>query len=294
MSENKNKSGEIALYYFTGSGNSLYIARELQNRLSGIKLIPIAGILNNNIITPESVKIGIVFPTHGMTIPIPVKIFLKKLNAKNLNYIFAITNRAGTDFFGFKKIDSILKSNRKKLNSSFILNMPNNDPKFNHFTTPTLEEFEDLEKKTAPLLDFISDKISSLSDYRVIDIPPEPMSKYFSFPLSWIMTKLILFAVNLAEFFKANNYFYSDNKCVGCGKCQFVCPSGKVKMINGKPHWDKKVKCFLCYACINFCPAHSSQIKSKFYMKSYTTEKGRYIHPSVNSNDIANQKSIVS
>ena len=55
-------------------------------------------------------------------------------------------------------------------------------------------------------------------------------------------------------------------------------------MINKKPVWQKKVKCFYCYACINYCPKQSVQIKS------FTEKNGRYPHPYATANDIAGQK----
>jgi len=42
-----------------------------------------------------------------------------------------------------------------------------------------------------------------------------------------------------------------------CGTCEKVCLSKKIKMINKKPVWQKNVKCFYCYACINYCSMQS-------------------------------------
>lgn len=49
-------------------------------------------------------------------------------------------------------------------------------------------------------------------------------------------------------------------------------------------------KCFLCYACINYCPVHSIQIKSSRLLKIYTYKNGRYFHPEATVNDIYGQK----
>lgn len=94
----------------------------------------------------------------------------------------------------------------------------------------------------------------------------------------------------LVEFKGLNNYFYTDERCIGCGTCEKVCPSKKVKMINNKPVWQNNVKCHFCYACLHYCPKQSIQIKSTWYMKSYTQRKGRYPHPYATVDEIANQK----
>jgi flavodoxin len=36
------------IYYFSGTGNSLYVARELQKRVPEAELIPIVSLLKNN------------------------------------------------------------------------------------------------------------------------------------------------------------------------------------------------------------------------------------------------------
>jgi len=35
----------------------------------------------------------------------------------------------------------------------------------------------------------------------------------------------------------------------------------------------------MCYACLNYCPKNSVQVKDIFCVKSYTNENGRYPHP---------------
>lgn len=44
----KIKVMEREIYYFSGTGNSLFMTKELQNLLSGAKLIPIAKCIKDN------------------------------------------------------------------------------------------------------------------------------------------------------------------------------------------------------------------------------------------------------
>jgi flavodoxin len=66
------------IYYFSGTGNSLYVAKELQNRIPGAELIPIVSLLDKDVIKTSGKIVGFVFPVHAITIPIAVKRFLKK------------------------------------------------------------------------------------------------------------------------------------------------------------------------------------------------------------------------
>ena len=77
----------------------------------------------------------------------------------------------------------------------------------------------------------------------------------------------------LAGFFGQRLYFgyktknYSDKlrvdegKCVGCGKCENICPMNNIKII------DKKVvqnnECTMCYRCINNCPKQAMTLLGK-------------------------------
>ena len=69
-----------------------------------------------------------------------------------------------------------------------------------------------------------------------------------------------------------------------------TCLSERIDLIHGKPNWNDNTLCYMCYACLNYCPAESVQIKSKWYMKSYTAAQARYSHPYATAKDIENQK----
>ena len=75
------------IYYFSGTGNSLHVARELQKRIPDTKLIPIVCLLNKDIIETKAKKVGFVFPIHLAMAPAPIIEFLKKLDLKSAEYI---------------------------------------------------------------------------------------------------------------------------------------------------------------------------------------------------------------
>lgn len=275
-------TGGVEIYYFSGTGNSLHVARELQKRIPDTDLIPVVSLLSKDIMETNSETVGFVFPIHGMTIPIPVKKFLKKLDLKSASYIFAIATRAGTQHIAFIEIEKILKKKGKSLDSYFTLNMACNDPKFKDWCPATNEEIAKLESEVQNRLDSIQKIIVNQENSREKD------SGFI--PASYVLERLISLGMAYAEYEGTKDYFYSNSKCTGCGICENVCLSGKIKMVDKKPLWQRDVKCYLCYACLNYCPVHSVQIKSKIYMKSYTEGNERYCHPYATANDIAEQK----
>lgn len=264
------------IYYFSGTGNSLHVAKELQKRIPEADLIPIISLLNKDVIKTKGETVGFVFPILFTAIPMPVKKIIKKLDLKSTKYIFAIATRLGTPHSAFTDIEKILKKKGKSLDSHFALNMASNDPKYD-YKVPTKKEIKKIESVVHNKLDFIQKNIINKEKNRGKDTN-------ITTPVPSLLVKLVPFIRFFLEFTSLKSHYYADSNCIGCGTCEKVCLSKKIKMINKKPVWQKNVKCFYCYACINYCPKQSVQIKS------FTEKNGRYSHPYATINDIAGQK----
>ena len=61
------------IYYFSGTGNSLHAAKELQNRIPEANLISMVSLINKDGVETASETIGFVFPIHFVTAPIFVR-----------------------------------------------------------------------------------------------------------------------------------------------------------------------------------------------------------------------------
>lgn len=55
--------------------------------------------------------------------------------------------------------------------------------------------------------------------------------------------------------------FYAKDNCIGCGKCQQVCPKHNVTLQNGRPVWS--AECIHCMACISHCPTEAIEYGKK-------------------------------
>ncbi len=268
------------IYYFSGTGNSLHVTRELQRRIPEAELIPIVSLLNKEFVEPSSDSVGFVFPIHLMMAPAFVIKFLKKLDLRSANYIFAVATRAGTQHRAFIDVENILKKKDKSLDSFFTLNMPSNDPKFEGWQAAIEEEIAKLEFEVQNKLDSIGEIVINKKKSREKDT--NFIDSTYGFPILALVLPFFLRFYNVE--------FYPDSKCAGCGTCEKVCLSGKIKMVNGKPAWQKDVQCFFCNACINYCPKHAVQVRSNKLLKSYTDKNERYSHPYATADDIAGQK----
>jgi ferredoxin len=52
--------------------------------------------------------------------------------------------------------------------------------------------------------------------------------------------------------------FWADVSCTSCGLCERLCPVGAVQMIDGRPMFG--ADCVLCMRCIHACPAEAIQL----------------------------------
>ena len=65
--------------------------------------------------------------------------------------------------------------------------------------------------------------------------------------------------------------FYSTDMCNGCRRCEKVCPTKNIVLVDKSPEWGRK--CTSCLACFHICP-----MKAIGYGGA-TKNKGRYFHP---------------
>ena len=279
------------IYYFSGTGNSLFVAKELQKRLTNSNLIPIISLLNEDKIRTNGKIIGLVFPVHALTVPVVVRKFLRKLDLSSAEYIFIIATRMGIIFNEFSSIENILRKKKRNLNAHFLINMYSNDSKAKDYKTPTAEEIKRIEIKVLEQLLCISEIIKNRKNYKEPDksyLINHPYNKIGNF----FLEKIVISLLKLSEYTGGVNYFYYDSNCNGCGVCEKVCLSKKIKIENGHPNWEKNVLCYMCYACLNFCPLSSIQIKNIPGFKSYTQNVGRYNHPYARIKDLSMQKAL--
>ncbi len=114
--------------------------------------------------------------------------------------------------------------------------MGNNESQHKGYKIPFKADILSLEKTVQEKLDSIQNIIVNKITSREID------SNYsYGFPyhpiLNYLSEKSVLLGMTVSEYTGGVNYFYTDTKCNGCGICEKVCLSKKVKMTDNKPIW---------------------------------------------------------
>lgn len=256
----------ITLYYFTGTGNSLCLARGLCNSIKDCEIISISKIWNQENLEVSSDIVGLIFPLYYWGLPHIVKEFVQKMNFKKSSYIFAVVN-AGGQLAGipFMQLDEILKEKSKSLNASFFLSMPSN-----YIVGGDQESEEEQREKliTAKgIIAKISERIIIKEDNPVISIS-EKKAKTIERMNSRFHSKV----------HDSDKLFYVDDNCTGCGVCEAVCSINNIRLKDSKPEWLHK--CQQCLGCINYCPENAIQYGD------VTVGKRRYHHPRIEPEDL--------
>lgn len=258
---------KTTIYYFSGTGNSLKVAKDLASIMIDTELIPIAKIWQEESILPHSNKIGFIFPLYFYGCPLIIIDFLNKLDLSNTDYIFAvITSHGGGSGATLSQINKILRKYSKSLDAGFSIRMPGN-----------YIPMYDIASKQAHNLDFerANDKIDFIAD--IINKNGREIQKETLSVIGKLFNNFFCNRVN-----KADSKFFADDRCNSCEICETVCPVNNINMINGRPEWQHK--CQRCLACIHFCPQEAIQFGKK------TARRKRYHHPEIIANDIINQK----
>jgi ferredoxin/flavodoxin len=272
------------IYYFSGTGNSLAVARAVAERLGG-DLIPIASVIDGAAIETEADVIGITFPVYYADLPNLVRRFVERLVPKDDGYVFGIATYGGAAGASLKTLDGILRSRGKTLAAGFGIHMPQNA-----FRKPW-ENKRAVYRRAEKRIGGVVRSVEARRDGMFYgNVPLQAVLTPFH---GWLrrMTALHLEEVSNTPSrsgFRvedliplADRSFSTTDACTGCGICARVCPVGNIEIVEGRPAWQNR--CENCLACVNWCP--TSAIHGGIAKNDY-----RYRHPEVTVRDIAAQR----
>ena len=244
------------ILYFSGTGNSRYVAEQIA-KITNDELVSINEKIKNKDTGKITAKERLVFvvPTYAWRIPKVIRDWILKADFwYDENTWFVMT--CGSEIGNSAKYNEKL-CNEKGFNymGSAGVVMPENYIAM--FNTPTKEETEEIFIKADAQIRNIANRIAE--------------NKPFTTPRNNLQDKFMSSAVNMLFYpmFVSAKGFYADDKCTSCGKCVKVCPLNNIEMKNNKPEWDKN--CTHCMACISYCPTSAIEYGKK------TIGKDRYI-----------------
>jgi Pyruvate/2-oxoacid:ferredoxin oxidoreductase delta subunit len=228
-----NTMGQI--FYFSGTGNSLVLARKLAADL-GAEVKSIAAYLKNPV-DIETDILGIVTPVYCLDVPPVVAHFLQVLRLKNTPYIFAVANMGATAGETLGSMKKLLAGRGIKMQAGFIVPMPDCSIVF-----PSPDKLK--QEMLAKLPERLSTIVFDVKAKRENDasLSTCPVCGFVN-KTGWVVMDNIL---------SVKSRSVSNDKCVGCGICAQVCPANCITMKDSKPVFA--AGCYSCFACAQWCP----------------------------------------
>jgi ferredoxin len=272
----------VEIYYFSGTGNSLFVARDIAAKMKG-KITPIPSLIDKNNISTDAKVIGIVFPVYNAVLdgmPLMVKRFVNRLQSIGSKYIFAVCTCKGWSRVTLSNLDELLKLRGGKLSAGFTVTMPDNS----NPTTITQQQrlFSKCEKKIEIIYKYVNTRKSGRFEntvlFNLIVFPYMAKGKRETLKLySRLANSTNLPYEELVPL--SDRSFLVNDKCNGCRICANICPATNIIIINDMPVWQNH--CESCLACINWCP-------KKAISGGITTDRVQtyYHHPDVKVSDM--------
>lgn len=243
---NKVKYMKTTIFYFSGTGNSLYAAKKLSSLLPDCELMNIVTCMHEDKFSCESDNIGIICPIYAFGLPTIVDDFLKKLTFSSNPYIFAmLTTGGGSADLGFSMIHRTLKSKGLELSHSSTLKYVSN-----YHLTGGVYSPNDAK---ALIISKDKDIINFSKAVSTRRLTIETFKMRYSIYLFYLLWKNVY--KNKDKKFKVNS------KCIQCDVCAKVCPNNNISLDLGTPVWNGN--CLDCTSCINNCPMHAIDIGKK-------------------------------
>lgn len=243
---------KLGILYFSSTGNSLYLAKQVKMQMGGdILYIPT---YNGN--GSEYETILIVTPIYSFGLPVPVFDLFSKLNTDS--EVIAIQTFGGMVGGADRLLYEYALKYSLNIKSIYTIKMPEN-----YTLVMSPPEFY---KKL--ILKKVDKKISSIVSKIINNHNEIPKRK---------STKEKTYLKNKANWHKISERFSVTDTCVLCGKCIEICPSKNITLQNGKITFSDQ--CIACLGCFHRCPSKAILYKNK-------DNKKRYVNPNIVESEI--------
>ena len=236
------------IFYFSGTGNSRYIAKRISEALheDAVDLNKKIKTGDTSAIKTDS-DITLVTPTYAWRIPRIVSNWLSETELVGAERIWFVMDCGGEIGNAAKYNKEIAGQKNLCYMGTAQIVMPENYIAM--FSAPQKEEAQKIVSKAEPS---ILNAIEHIEKGQEFSLPRKNLyDRFMSGPINPIFYK----------FFVKADAFYAKKLCIGCGKCAKNCPVNNIELKINLPVWGNK--CTHCMACICYCPAEAIEYGKK-------------------------------
>lgn len=236
------------ILYFTGTGNSEFVARRIAEQIGDDAVNLLEKIRTEDYSRIRSEKPFVfVVPTYAWQIPHIVRDWIEHTKfGGNRKAYFVMTCGASIGNAGGYIEKLCLKKGFNYMGCAKIV-MPENYIAM--FKVAEKDEAIKIIEKALPSVDAVIDVIKQGEH-----IPEKKITAVGK--LSTTLVNKIFYPA-----FVHAKKFYTTEDCISCGKCVNVCPMNNIELTDGRPVWQEN--CTHCMACICKCPAEAIEYGKK-------------------------------
>ena len=252
------------IFYFSGTGNSRWVADELA-RMLGERLVPIGDAMWAREYTyslADGEMLGFVFPTYSWG-PAPVMVeFIKRMDIRGYDestFCYMVTTCGDDVGLSVQMWQEAL--GEIKGCAAYSVQMPNNYILFPGFDVDSKALEEKKKRDAVKRVEYIAHHVKRKR--HAVDVVEG------AWP--WVKSRIVY--PWFKRYSMSDKKFVVDaDKCTHCGACVKNCPVSNISMEEGEnPRWHGK--CVMCLSCIHRCPmraieyAHATQKKGRYFFK---------------------------
>lgn len=262
------------ILYFSATGNSLAIARQLAERLNERLMLLTEAVKQD--MTGEK-RIGLVFPTYDFNLPPAMPEIVARLKISPQSYVFTVVtcgSMAGNCVWVLRRL---LRKKGIELAYSHKVSMPDNSAlAFGRNPNKQLGKYE---------------RVPARMEQIIRELQNESHTLHYSWfgLLSWLLGRP---AVERGMIHYLGPKVNAD-KCNGCGTCVRVCPMENIQLVESmgakdRPSDSKSAQvavtgdhCTVCLACVHACAQQAISTNGKVTLK-----ERQYRHQQIKLKDL--------
>ena len=259
------------IFFFSGTGNTRWAAQQMAATAGEYLLfIPdeLKGDCHYHLSAGE--RLGFCFPVHGWQPPHIVRQFIRKSTFEwrgkagetvQQPYVFALVTCGDSIGLTMEMLARELQPKGIRPDALFSLVMPESYVclPFMYTDSPEREQAK------------ISRSTEELRHYAQMVAQRRCGEGHTKRGLTpWVFSHVIGAYFN-GHMISDGKFTVDADRCIGCGKCQEVCPTGDLLLTaDRRPSWQHDGSCTCCLACYHHCPHHAINYGS------ITRKRGQY------------------
>lgn len=246
--ENIRQEENILVLYYTGTGNSEYVAKRIGEQIEDEVINLFDKIRGHNYSEIHSDRpFVIVYPTYAWQMPRILRDFILQTVFTGNKHVYFVATCGDSMGNMPKYLPELCERKMFSYMGCAEVIMPENYIAM--FNAPEKTKAVKIVKDADMVIKDIVDVIKHNGT-----IPKKKIGAFAKVSSGMVNTLFYPLFVSAKK-------FYATDACIGCGKCTRVCPLDNITLKEGKPAWGDQ--CTHCMACICKCPKEAIEYGSK-------------------------------